>query len=167
MDGGQQSIRLAPRNALTPRQARVFLWVVGGSCLGFALLLALQGFWPVLPFAGLEVAALWLALKFNRRRELQSQTILVSEEEVRVRKHLPGGSEPELVFPRYWTRVKLRRSVIASHPSRLMIESGGQSCEVGEFLTEVQRQGLARRLDPLIGRMSEAPALGPASDVML
>lgn len=167
MDGPTQCIRLAPRNALTPRQARNFLLFTGGTCLGFAAFLALKGFWPVLPFAGLEIGALWLALKFNRRRELHSQTILVSAEEISVRKRHPGHPDRVAVFPRYWSRVKLRRSAIASHPSRLMIESGGQSCEVGEFLTEVQRQDLARRLDPLVGRMSEAPALGPESDVML
>ncbi|MDR2215898.1 MAG: DUF2244 domain-containing protein [Nevskiaceae bacterium] len=167
MDSSTQCIRLCPRNALTPRQARSFLLFVGSSCLGLATFLALKGFWPVLPFAGLEVAALWFALTINRRREQQVQTILVSDDEIRVRKHDPVHTDQVLVFPRYWSRVKLRRSAIASHPSHLVIESGGQSCEVGEFLTEVQRQDLAGRLHRLVGPMSEAPVLGPATDVMI
>jgi uncharacterized membrane protein len=167
MNGSTQCIRLSLRNALTSVQARRFVLFGGGICLGSAAFLALRGFWPVLPFAGLEVMALWLALRLNRRREHQMQTILISEEQISVHKRAPGQLDEERVFPRYWSRVRLRRSAIASHPSRLVIESGGRFCEVGEFLTEVQRLDLVKRLDPLIGRMSEAPALGSATDIMI
>ena len=154
-----ERIDLVPTNALGPRQTRWFLGIVGGSCFAVALYWTARGFWPVLPFAGLEVGLLALALKLNQSRGHMAQTILVSQEAILVRKRQKNAPEAELVFPRYWTRVKLSRSAIASHPSRLTFESGGKSCEVGEFLTEVQRQGLAKRLDRLIGRMSEAPAL--------
>jgi len=45
------------------------------------------------------------------------------------------------------------------HPSRLVIESHGRACEVGRFLTEEERIGLAGRLRQLVGKSSESPAL--------
>jgi hypothetical protein len=48
---------------------------------------------------------------------------------------------------------------VRSHPSRLTIESMGRVCEVGPFLTEEDKRGLARRLAVLIGRVSESPPL--------
>ena len=40
-----------------------------------------------------------------------------------------------------------------------MIESHGRQCEVGDFLTEEERRGLAERLNRLIGRINESPRL--------
>ena len=60
-------IELAPNCSLTPRSARRF---VGGLALvtfmtaGF---FALQGFWPILPFAGLEIGLLWWAVRASMR----------------------------------------------------------------------------------------------------
>lgn len=65
----------------------------------------------------------------------------------------------EVVFPRHWAQVKLHVPVSRLHPSRLTIESHGRRCEVGNFLTEEERRGLARRLAHAIGRINESPAL--------
>jgi uncharacterized membrane protein len=63
------------------------------------------------------------------------------------------------VFPRHWAQVKLRRPASRLYPSRLVIESHGRQCEVGDFLTEEERRGLAVRLNRLIGRINESPRL--------
>jgi uncharacterized membrane protein len=65
----------------------------------------------------------------------------------------------EVVFPRHWAQVKLRRPASRLHPSRLTIESHGRQCELGSFLTEEERSGLARQLQRLIGRVNESPSL--------
>ncbi len=157
MSSGVSRIDLAATNALNPRQARLFIAVVAAGCLTVAVVWTARGFWPVLPFAGLEVVLVALALRVNRRRALLTQTIWVSDDEVRIRKREKNGVEREVVFPRYWTRVKLSRSAITSHPARLTLESSGKSCEVGEFLTEERRRELARELRGLVGGMGENP----------
>jgi uncharacterized membrane protein len=63
-----------------------------------------------------------------------------------------------VVFPRHWAQVKLRRPAAKQHPSRLTIESHGRECELGSFLTEEERRGLALRLQRLIGRVNESPS---------
>ena len=51
-----------------------------------------------------------------------------------------------LEFPRHWAKVTLRAPHTALHPSRLPIESRGRTVEIGGFLTEEQRRGLAAQL---------------------
>jgi uncharacterized membrane protein len=162
MQAVSERIDLSPRCSLTPAQARLFFLGVCGSCLGFAAFVSLQGYWPVLPFAGLEMLVLGIALKLSLDRRHQLQTILISENEVRIECQRKRGPGTQVVFPRHWARVKLLRSYAPSHPSRLFIESSGRACEVGQFLTEEERQRVARQLGRLIGRTAESPPLGSA-----
>lgn len=161
----QESIELAPHCSLTPAQARGFFAITCGAAFTIAGGLALAGYWPVLPFAGLEMTVLGAALRLSMRRREQAQRILVSDEEVRIESRGMRGCRSEVVFPRHWAQVKLRKAHVRSHPSRLTIESMGRSCEVGPFLTEEDRSGLARRLAGLIGKVSESPPLRSAPGI--
>ena len=143
---------------MSPRGALMFF---AGLCLvsfSVAGLMASLGFWPVLPFSGLEMALLGWALKSSLARRHYSQTITVTETDVSVESR-SRATHVQVVFPRHWAQVKLRRPVSRLHPSRLTIESHGRRCELGEFLTEEERCGLAARLQRLIGRMNESPTL--------
>lgn len=153
-----QRIEIAPNCSLSPRGARLFF---GGICLvSFAVagFWTARGFWPVLPFAGAEMVLLGWALHVNLKRRHHRETIIVSDEDVRVEAR-DASHYVEVVFPRHGARVKLRRPDSPLHPSRLTIESHGRRCEVGSFLTEQERRGLAQRLTRLIGRIDESPSL--------
>ena len=151
-------IRLAPHCALSPRGALgFFLGICAVSLLiggGFAV----QGFWPVLPFAGLEMLVLGLALWLSMRRGRHTEIIRISEEWVVVDVHT-SRTDCSFEFPRHWAQVKLRRAKSPWHPSRLSIQSHGRVCELGGFLTEEARCALARRLRRLVGGVSESPQL--------
>jgi uncharacterized membrane protein len=153
-----QRIEIAPNCSLSPRGALLFFASL--CCVSFvvAAFWAARGFWPVLPFAGLEMAVLGWALRANLRRRHHRETITVSESDVRVEAR-DECHYIEVVFPRHWARVKLRRPDSPLHPSRLTIESHGRRCEIGSFLTEHERHGLAQRLTRLIGRIDESPSL--------
>lgn len=151
-------IELVPHCSLSPRGAVALFASLCAASFGVAGFVASQGFWPVLPFAGLEMLLLGWALRASFERRRESHTITVSEREVLVEwRHRAEHSQ--VVFSRHWTRVKLRRPASRLHPSRLMIESQGRALEVGRFLTEEERHGLAIRLERLIGRMNESPSL--------
>jgi uncharacterized membrane protein len=153
-----QRIEIAPNCSLGTRAALLFFSSLCGVSFGVAAFWAARGFWPVLPFAGLEMALLGWALKVSLRRRHHRETITVSEADVRIESR-DAAHCAEVVFPRHWTRVKLRRPDSPLHPSRLTIESHGRRCEVGSFLTEQERRGLAQRLTRLIGRIDESPSL--------
>ena len=151
-------IELKPNCALSPRGARLFVGSLAAVTFGVAGFFALQGYWPILPFAGIEIALLAWAVRTSMRRGSERELIVVSEDEVVIERRAPSGSR-RTVFPRHWARVTLRGPQPAQHPSRLVIESHGRACEVGRFLTEDERQRLAARLRCLVGKTSESPAL--------
>jgi uncharacterized membrane protein len=157
MESEALRIDICPNCSLTERGARVFFAAACVVPFGVAGVLALKGFWPVLPFAGLEMGLLAWALNASLRRRFHHQIITVTESDVSVesRDRLRSSC---VVFPRHWAQVKLRRPAARLHPSRLTIESHGRQCELGSFLTEEERRGLALRLQRLIGRINESPA---------
>jgi uncharacterized membrane protein len=158
--GTQHRIELAPNCSLTPQGARLFVGSLALVTFAVAGLFAAQGLWPVLPFAGFEIGLLAWAVRASLRRGSEREVILVSDADVVIERQAPGGSR-RTVFPRHWSRVTLRDPRPAPHPSRLTIESHGRSCEVGRFLTEDERRRLAARLERLVGKTSESPALAP------
>jgi uncharacterized membrane protein len=150
-------LSLTPRQSLTPTGARVFTAIVGATILAVALPFAARGLWPVLVFAGLAIALLAWAVRASLRAASKRETIDIDERAISVRCSGPGG-EHFSVFPRYGSKVKLHAPSTALHPSRLVLESPGQACEVGRFLTEDERRTLAARLQQLVGNANEPPA---------
>ena len=159
MESAHACIVIAPNCSLSVRGAVFFFLTACAPCFGVAGVLTFLGFWPVLPFAGLEMLLLGAALRISLQRRHHRQTIVVSESDVIIQSNI-GKIHGEVVFPRHWAQVKLRRSTSRLHPSRLVIESHGRQCPVGDFLTEEERRGLAQKLSELIGRVNETPTLG-------
>ncbi len=155
---GLHVLELTPRCSLTPSGARAFVAIVGATTFGVAVLFALQGLWPVLPFAGLEIALLAWAVRASMREGSKRETITLDDQSITIRRRSQAG-EHFLVFPRHGSKVKLHAPSTALHPSRLTLESPGQACEVGRFLTEDERRSLAARLKQLVGNANEPPAL--------
>jgi uncharacterized membrane protein len=154
----EQRIELAPNCSLTPAGARLFF---GATCLfslAFAMIFVLMGFWPVLPFWGLEMLALGLALNASMQRRRYTQTVTITDSQISLVTRTRRG-EAKQEFARHWAKVRLRSSRIRVYPSRLMIESRGRAFEVGSFLTEEERCRLAKRLRNLVGGMNESPPL--------
>lgn len=154
------AIELIPNCSLTPRQAAACfasLCVVSFAVAGF---FAAQGLWPVLPFAGLEMAVLGWALGASLRRRRCTQTITVTDREIRVVTRNGKGSR-SAAFPRHWARVRLVGAP-GWQPSRLVIESHGRTVEVGGLLTEEERRDLHARLQRVVGMVSESPRPGAA-----
>jgi len=153
-------IDLRPNCSLTPRSARWFLGSLAAITLGIAGFFTLQGFWPILPFAGLEIGLLVWAVRASIRAGREAQTITIGEDSVIVESRR-NQRFSRLVFPRHWASVKLLAPRARQHPSRLVIELHGRRCEVGRFLTEDERRALAGRLGRLVGRINESPTLTP------
>jgi uncharacterized membrane protein len=155
---GERLFELTPRCSLTPRTARIFIATVAAGTFPVAAVFSLQGFWPILPFAGLEIALLIWAVHASMRKGQERETVLITAGSITVQCHSVHGDRTS-VFPRHWARVRLHAPLAALHPSRLFIESRGCACELGGFLTEGERRSLAARLQQLVGNVNESPAL--------
>ena len=148
------SFELRPNSSLTPRAAAWFYGSLVALLLCVAVGCTALGFWPVLPFAGLEAAVLLGAVSWVQRRAAAREYIRVDAASVVVEKCRGSrrGDHDRIAyaFPRPWTRVELERGRQAHWPSRLLFSSRGRSVEVGAFLTDGERRGLKNRLAELL-----------------
>lgn len=122
-----------------------------GRCLVFGSIVAVSmgiaaafalfcGAWPVLPFAGIEMAALYMAFRHIGRHATDYERVAVDGDRVDV-EVFEGGRSARFGFNRCWTQV-----VCAGDGSRLALRSHGRELEIGRHMSGEQRLGLARRL---------------------
>lgn len=156
---GARVFDLAPHRSLTTRGACLFVGGMAFVTLSVAAIFTLQGFWPVLPFAGLEIALLAWVMRCSMISGREHERITITVDSVTIEHRGVHGTRVS-VFPRHWAKVKLHAPLAAHHPSRLTLESHGRACEVGRFLTEDARRSLAACLKQLVGNVNESPALG-------
>lgn len=154
--GGRRFL-LRPDFGANWRQTVTLYVVLAVLALTVAVALAVAGFWPVLPFAGLELALLGWALYVSARRGSERQVIWVGPTTVEVQTG-HRGPERSWTFERSWTEVRLLRSGHSWYPGRLLLRSRGQELEIGHFLHEEERVWLARELTNCIGPMATSGA---------
>jgi uncharacterized membrane protein len=135
--------------SLSLRQAVAFFAGTVVASLAIALYWAAQGYWPVLPFAGLELFALGLSLGLSLRRSGYRELITISNDEVSIERGTRQRQARERL-PRRWLRVELVHAGHPWYPSRLYLSSHGRCHEIGSVLVESERRGLARRLRELL-----------------
>ena len=132
---------------------QIKFFFVGIACVSLTVACAftLMGFWPVLPFAGAELLALWLCLRVSARRSESTEIIEIHDDTVAVERGR-RVTERRWHFPRAWAQIRLEPATVRLHPSRLRIGSHGRSVRLGAFLTEDERVALARDLRSAIAR---------------
>jgi len=131
------------RNCSLPPQALVWL-LVFTACLSFAIGIgfALFGAWPVLPFIGLEVAALAAAFYVNARHAADYERIVVRDGLMLVEVHEAGHSRVHRFHPG-WVRLHTRS---AGDDVRIGVRSHGRELEIGRHLDAPGRSLLAVEL---------------------
>jgi len=147
---------LGVRAAVSFMSGLCSLWLVVG---GF---FAWRGYWPILPFAGLELMALAAALAVSLRRNRYREVLCFEDERIRIAIGELGkdvGEQREL--RRSATRVVLERGPHRNSRARLWLSCGGLRIEVGRCLTDEEKDRLAVRIRELIhpGWSRRAPTL--------
>ncbi len=157
---------LAPN--LAPDWGQTMRIFVGISvvCLGIALVCTWFGFWPVLPFAGIELTALGIALYVSARRSLDREVVHVGNGRVRIEKGR-GRVEQSWELEQAWTEVVLRQMPRRWEETQLVLRSRGQEVILGGFLELEERRSLARELGRCIGPMARCGSgrAAPAASV--
>lgn len=157
---------IGPNASLSVRAAVSFMAGICAVSLGIGGLFALMGYWPVLPFAGLELAALGAALAVSMRRSRYREVVRFAGDAIGVEVGEAGrGACLRIQFKRSLTRVLIERGPHANSPTRLVLSCGGQRLELGRCLTDQEREQLGARMRQLIHpgwhRTSTALAAGP------
>lgn len=142
---------IGPNASLSARQAWLFMGLSASLGLGIAFALTLLGFWPVLPFAGLELSALGAAVYVSVRRNGYREVLVFDAQHVRVEFGLIGrGAGAVVELSRALTRVLLEAGAHRHEPTQLILSCAGQRVRIGACLTDEERGRLAARLKQLL-----------------
>lgn len=140
---------IRPNQSLSWRRAVQVYTAITGVVLGIGLVFAWHGYWPVLPFAGLEILVLGVAFYTCLSRSQVREVVTITRDTISVQR---GRKRPEEYWecPRAWARINMERAPIAWYPSRLSVAFQGRQIEIGRFLSEMERQHLAVELQGMV-----------------
>lgn len=120
-------------------------WVLGAiafTTLGVAALATALGAWPVMPFAGLEVALVALAFRVLGSHDADFERLEVGEHEVQVEVR-DACSVTRFVARRPWARVVMRER---GERCTLRLAYAGRMVPLGRMLSDEGRRRLAETL---------------------
>jgi|TARA_Y100000590_G_scaffold8850_1_gene10989 uncharacterized membrane protein len=145
----EKTIMVMPNRAMPWQQIMLIYFFISFITISIALGFFSQGLTLILPFAGVELAALGAVLYISAWRSNIKEVVSVTENNIRVE---IGRKSPEKTFKfdRAWAQIVLERSWNNWYPSRLLLRSHGRQLEIGKFLNEQERQRLAIELNKII-----------------
>ena len=128
----------------------VFVFIATAS-LVIAFMFVFQGYWPVLPFAGLELAFLGWALRASWRNGQAREELEIDADEIVIRRYRGGDSHPTTTrLPRTWTRAAIIRGSGPRGGEQLALGQRGRWWVIGGFLADEERRSLHARLDQVL-----------------
>ncbi|WP_281684862.1 DUF2244 domain-containing protein [Thalassobaculum salexigens] len=148
---------LYPHRSLTPQGFLVLMGVIAGLSFTIGLVFFLLGAWPIVGFLGLDVAVIYLAFRLNYRAARAYETIRLSGNALEVVKIDARGRRRRYVMPSAWLRVDVEQR--PRRASRLTLRSRGRGLEIGAFLGQEEKDGLANVLRDGLRRAALPPHL--------
>lgn len=139
-----------PNNSLTRIQGRMVFWSLVGLSFGAALVFAAQGYWLVLPFAGLEMGVLAWAFEALQQRRHDFESLTIDQDRVVVAWR-QGEQQGRREFNRLWAQLEC----VCRAPGRdchVYVRSQGSDTELGRFLDDAARMELAQGLRGRLGQ---------------
>jgi uncharacterized membrane protein len=143
---GATSYHLVARrnDSLSPKGRRMFFVSIFAVSLSVAVFWAVQGAWYILPFALVEMAVLFAALKIVEWHAGDYESVSIDGDQVVVERQDRGRTVRHR-FDRHWAQV----IVLHEGPGGrcgLRMRSHGREVSFGEFLTDQQRLQVAAEL---------------------
>jgi len=147
----EKTIMVMPNRAMPWQHIMMFYFAIAIVTLTIAFNFYVQGLTLILPFAGLELAALGIVLYISAWRSNIKEVVSVTDEKIKIE---VGRNSPETVFEfdRVWVKIVLEKSWNNWYPSRLLLRSHGKQIELGKFLNEQERQCLEVELKKVINK---------------
>ncbi len=146
---GESCIVIAPNCSLTQRAAAIFVVAIGSVSLAVAGVFAVQGYWPILPFAGAEIALLAWAMRSSLQRGRYREILTVNASDVVLERGYSPGERRE-IFSRHWLRPRLEAG--RWQDCRVVLAAHGRRIEVGACLSCEERKALYKRLRQVLKR---------------
>jgi len=135
-------VHTQPNRSLGAVARRGALGAIAATTLAIAIALAAIGAWPVMPFAGLEVALLVLAFRMLALHDRDFERLEIGTDEVRLE------AREAQCFTRFVARRPWASVVVARRGERctLRLAYGARAVPVGRMLSDEGRRRLAESL---------------------
>ena len=144
-DTGLTTIVLKPNNSASWRLNMVLFGALSFVILLIALVYASLGLWLILPFAGLEIIALFVCIYLRLRANHSIEVITLDQTTVKVERGF-NRAEKSWKYYRLWTKIFVRKPDYRGHPKRIFLRSHGKELEVGSFLNKQDKEILIKDL---------------------
>ena len=132
--GDSVSVDLAPNKSSSINENLVFFGFLSLICLTFGIGFFFIGATMILPFAGLEVLALILILRINRKWLNQKQALHLDKLYVKIEK-----DDKKMIFDRFLSKFFIEKN---NSKKVIYLKSSNQKIEIGSFLNEEEKEEL-------------------------
>ena len=139
---------IRPNQSMSARSLAAFVIAFAALSLTIALSFFALGFWLILPFAGLEIAVVAVAVAVTLKRSRDFELIVIDEDEIHITQHRRGHTAQH-AFKRYWATVKLEHRG-RLQPKVLTVGSHGRFVPIGADATDAMREDLAARMNNVL-----------------
>ena len=137
-EGDSLYIDLAPNKSSSINENLVFFGFLSLICLTFGIGFFFIGATMILPFAGLEVLALILILRVNRKWLNQKQALYLDKLYVELEE-----DDKKITFDRFLSKFLIEEN---NSKKELFIKSNNQKIEIGSFLNQEEKEQLIELL---------------------
>lgn len=148
-----------PHRSLGPTGYRALMGVVIGVNVIGAVVFAIAGAWPISGFMGLDVLALYLALRFSYAQARAFERISISSSSFTVERCDARGNTSMVSLPANWARVNFDGDDTGGE---ITVRSHGKSIAVGEHLPGPERQHFADTLKQALFQARQSVPAGQA-----
>lgn len=148
--------RLTSHRSLDARGRARLLWFFAMGSAAVSLPFYFMGAWPVIGFYGLDVLALWWALKINARSARAYEEVRVTPIELALTQVDDAGARREWRFNPFWSRLS-RREDEEFGLLHLFVAHRGQSVEIARVLGPGEKADFADALAAALAQARRGP----------
>lgn len=156
-------IVLRPNQSWTWRANTYFIGTLMTISLTVATAFTVQGFWMILPFTVLELSVLTSCLYYCVRRTHITEVLRLNRDELVFERGINTPTQRH-AFDRYFTRFFVKPPRHPWYRKTIELKCRDQAMEVGQFLSDEEKDRLVRELRQIIHRLDSAPPDSTAAD---
>ncbi len=142
---------IPPYRSLSRRGITIVVCVLAALSVGVAATAWVIGAWPVAGFAGLEIPAVFLLLRWNARGADSMERLVLTEDRLSIHRTDPRGRQTRITLSPAWLN-----AVLEEPPGRvpsLVLVNRKLRVEVARGLGEGEKRDLAQALKAALHRL--------------
>lgn len=145
---------LRPHRSASLPAIRTLVLIIAIAWGGVGTTFALLGAWPVLPFIGVELLLLYIAMRWNLKTGNEQEAINLTPSALTVSRVDHWGKQTNTSFPPHWLQINIEPTV--SDDNRLELRTHGRSLIIAQFLQPSERVELAYALRRELSKLTGA-----------